>query len=287
MKSLNHELHLYVSGSITWDKFVYHAIQFIDALMLERHHLGREERSELISDFYPRLQPLVDNYHDRGSSFEGYLASTLYHYCRAHIRRKIRLRRIEAGIVTLDGCTEEKETPPALIAEAPLDPLWGHYEEELKSIQGPGHVDTLRRQLLFVFCKNVPLLDGRELDRYSKLLDLPVRWIQAVLEYATRHHAERLRRRTVLRERRDAHYAAMIMLECTLKRSSVKFGRRRLAQRYDYHRRLWLEYVHRLRVQNVHLSHRDLAALFGISKGSIDSAVFVLTRRLVNASAGR
>lgn len=284
-QTLDHALEQYRGGTVPWEKFVFLTIRFVDYLMRERHRIGRDERAELISDFYPRLQHLVEHYREQGSSFEGYLASTVFHFCRAHVRKKIRTRRIETGIVTLDGFTEDKDTPPALVSEAPIEPLCGHYEEELKNIQGPGQPDTLRRQLLFAFCKNIPLLEAKDLDRYGKLLNMPTLWISTVREYAARHHAERLLRRTILQERRDAHYAAMIALECRMKKGLRLHECKRITRRYDYHRRLWLEYIHRLRVQNVHLSHRDLAALFGIPKGSVDSAVFVLTRRLVNATA--
>jgi DNA-directed RNA polymerase specialized sigma24 family protein len=285
MNQLDHNLQEYRLGNLSWDRFVYHAVRYSDRLLRERHRLNREDRCELISDFYPRLQPLVENYRDRGASFDAYLASTLFHYHRAFIRRKNRRCRIESGIITADGCTDRNFTPRELVVEEASEPVYGTYTDEFRQIQGPGQPDTLRRQLLFAFCKNIPLLDAGELARYAALLDLPVLWVHAMVEFALRRNAERLLRRTILRERRDIHFAAMITMERRIKESMVNIEQTRLLSKYRYHRRLWLAYIHRLRVQNVHLSHRDLAALFGISKGSVDSAVYVLTQRLANAAS--
>lgn len=274
----------YRSGNMSWDRFVGHAVTFMNVTMCNRHRLTFDERSEIISDFYPRLAPLVENYEDQGSSFEAYLATTLFHCCRAYIRKKIRSRRFES--TTLSDRDFESMVPE-MVAEPGVDPLVGHLDREYETIRGPSHSDTVRRQLLYVFCKNVPLLPASDLARYSEMLDIPESWVQTVLEYAVRRHSERMKYRTLLRNRRNIHYSTMIRAECLLKETDSQNERNRIHSHYRRHRRLWLYHIHRLRTQNLHLSHREISLLLGISKGSVDSAVYTFSKRLAKATANR
>lgn len=284
MYGLNTAREQYLDNTITWEAFVRVAIRFMRYLMRERHNLTRDEQDDLISDFYPRIYSIVKNYEERGASFEAYFSGTLQHYCRRYIRKKVSTRKIESGMLTIDGYDDLEVMPLELVAESAPEPLIGNHAKDLKKMQGPGQPDTLRRQILFVFCKNLPVLEPEEINRYSKILGISPTWAQAVLEYAVRIRQERLHKRTLLRERRDTHFAAMLKCQWEMKESFCPREQRRLARRYRFHRRLWLSHVHRLRVQNVHLSHRDLAKLFGISKGSVDSAVHVLTKRIANGT---
>ncbi len=282
--TLDRAVDAYREGDLSWDGFVRLAVAFMQNNMCERHRLQAEERAEIVSDFYPRLKPMVEKYRCRGASFEAYLASTLCYYCRAYVKRKILRRTLESGICTLDGRHDDGSVA-GLVEEPPPEPAEGCYDQELSLMQGPGQRATLRRQLLLVFCKNLPLLDSTEILRYATILDLPTIWVLTIVDYALRLHADRLANRVIMRERRNAHFTTMIRLERALKEETRPLERRHLLEKYRYHRRMWQDHIHRLKTQNVHLSHRELARLFGISKGSVDSSLYVLFKRLAIASS--
>jgi hypothetical protein len=282
MTQLENAYYQYRINRLSWERFIAIAVVFMNTVMFNRHKLTADERSEIISEFYPRIRGIVDNYREMGSSFEAYFACSLNHSCRTYISRKMRIRQHET-VYLADG--DPAETFNGLAAEPDLEPVYGELDPEFSRMQGPGQRDTLRRQLLVVLCQNIPVLSAGECERYALILDLPRSWLQAVLEYALHHRADRAERRTVLRERRDIHFAAMIRFERIAKDPTHTGDDAHHHVRYQFHRRLWLIYIMKLRNQTVHLSHREVSVLLGIPKGSVDSAVNILSRRLVTAAA--
>lgn len=281
MTYLENAFNRHRDGDLSWEEFIVIAVAFMNNVMFNRHKLSMEERSEIISEFYPRIRGIVRNYQEIGSSFESYFACSLNHFCRTYIGRKIRIREYETMFLA-DG--DPRETLSGMAAEPDPDPVYGEFDSEFSRMQGSGQRDTLRRQLLVVLCQNIPLLSSEECERYSMILDLPGTWLQAVLEYALHHRADRAERRTVLRERRDIHFAAMIRLEKISRDPEYAEPEVCHRSRYRHHRRLWKLYVARLRKQSIHLSHREISVLLGIPKGSVDSTINILSRRLVTAA---
>jgi hypothetical protein len=48
----------------------------------------------------------------------------------------------------------------------------------------------------------------------------------------------------------------------------------------EFHRRRWCYYRRRLKRQTVHFTNREVATILGVPKGSVDSALSNLSRRL-------
>ncbi|MCG8481392.1 MAG: hypothetical protein MI724_20020, partial [Spirochaetales bacterium] len=83
-------------------------------------------------------------------------------------------------------------------------------------------------------------------------------------------------------ELRDRHYAAMLRYDTEGAHASKPHAREAADRMHAFHRRRWKHYRHRLAHQALHLSNREVGLLLGIPKGSIDSAMAGLARRLAS-----
>ncbi|WP_018527272.1 hypothetical protein [Alkalispirochaeta alkalica] len=281
MKSLNHYHQDYLAGKISWDRFVAEALKFMRKALSRRNRLGGEEVEDIIANFYPRLMPMTTGYQDQGSSFEAYLATTLYHSSREYVRRRIEHRK---NLIYLSDEGDLWLAREELVGEPDITFHYGTHEPDLLPLQETGTAESLNRQFLFLFCKNVPLLSCQDCETFAAILDLPLSWITAIREYCQRHRTDRVQRRTILRERRDRHYSAMMRYQRDLHEADPAI-RGRLKDRSDHHRRLWLLYIQRLKRQNLHLSNREVALLLGIPKGTVDSSLHTLGKRLASSLA--
>ncbi|SIP96448.1 RNA polymerase sigma factor, sigma-70 family [Alkalispirochaeta americana] len=282
MKSLDQYYRGYQSQTISWDRFVAEALKFMRRVLGKRHRLDTEEMEEIIADFYPRLVKMAETYQDQGASFEGYLATTLYHSSREYMRKKIDHRNCHVYLSESSGSVS---SIPELVSEMDQTIHYGTHRPEIIRLQGAGTEEALKKQLLYLFCKNVPLLSLQDCQSFSHIFDLPLSWMTAIGEYCRHHRADRAQRRTIFQERRDKHYSAMLHFERELQEEFYPPIREKLKRRSNHHRKLWLLYIQRLKKQNIHLSNKEVALLLGVPKGTVDSSLHNLSKRLASSLA--
>lgn len=273
MSDLSSTFVQYRRGSVPRSRLIEAIVQFAQIRLHARFHLTREQQHEILNEFYPRLENMCDNYHYQGKSFEAYVFSTLRYFCRTWHRRQ--MERIDREVLIGESQSELfvcEDPAPAVeddLTPYPLHPVAG-------VVVSSRFEDAFRRQILICLCKNIPLLSDADAQRYATRLSLPYAWIEAV-QRATHERTVQVRERTErMKRHRNRHYVKMIQCE----RAEGPTSDRAL-----FHRRMWLTWCDRLKRQRVHLSNSEVALLLGIPKGSVDSAMTNLTRRL--AQSGR
>ncbi|MEX2445225.1 MAG: hypothetical protein WD492_16620 [Alkalispirochaeta sp.] len=269
MTELTHALSEYHSGNLTWEAFYRQALRHMDAVLTRPLGINAEGRQEIVAEFYPRFVKLCSDYVDCGSSFDAYLFTSLRFFVRTWQREQTRRRRTENAL----GCHDSDELS---VSEDPADgEISPSAHNGLAILSNNRQRDTVRRQLLICLCKNLPLLDQDEISYYAALFGLPIGWIRGFESYLHERRERISQARTGYREHRDRHYAAMLHHQI--------FPGTTRHDGYDpveFHRRRWKYYRKRLQRQTVHLTNREVATILGIPKGSVDSALSNLSRRL-------
>jgi RNA polymerase sigma factor (sigma-70 family) len=277
MKELSRALLRYRENEISWEEFYRLVHTHLTTLLVRRFQFPPDAARELLADFYPKLVRVCRDYENSGSTFEAYLYTCIRYYISEWTRR----RRTARGREILIGCCDE--TPLAVAEEPEIDSDVGTHcmESGLAILANSRQRDTIRRQLLICLCKNIPLLSASEIERYAALFGLPLGWLRSV-EASLLARRDRVgQTRTKYREQRDRHYASMLD---AANRERLRSGSREAVA--EFHRRRWNYYRERLQHQTVHLSNREVAVLLGISKGSVDSALSNLAKRLAAVTAG-
>lgn len=281
---LNSAVREYQEGLTSWETLVEQMIPFMDRVLRrqQRRRLMEDQRWDIITGMYPRLQRLVDCYEDQGSTFEAYMGTCVRHAYRAYLRTEARR---QDRCTFLDARMEDSRHPGLMVEEVP-DPVGGTYQPDFRYLCGEGTTpERLRRQLLISFCRNIPILSVADCQRYANILALPQTWVEAVAMYAQHHRTDRTKRRTWMRERRNHHISRMMSCLASLNREEDREARRQLADQYTTHRRYWLRQIEQLRRQTYHLTSREVAILLGIPKGSVDSSLYQLTRTLASCKS--
>ena len=272
MEPLTAELARFRCCDINWNTFYRRAEIHMMRMMIRMVPRDRDARREIIADFYPRFQRICAEYQERGASLDAYVYTSLRFFTKSWLRHRASRTQFEIGM-------PEEETDLLAVAEEPLQDLEGGVDPGLALLSNSRQRDAVRRQLFICLCKNLPVLDNNEVLAFSTRYGIPLRWLEGVDTYLGPRWERVTRARQEYREHRDRHYAAMLHSQAgiSLPNSSIAQDRQRA---YRFHRRRWNYYRHRLRRQALHLSNREVAAILGIPKGSVDSAMNNLSRRL-------
>lgn len=280
MSPLSNAYRQFRQDSMSWSDFFSIARPHVERILVKKFRFARDTRMEVIADFYPKFTRMCRDYRECGASFEAYLYTSLSFFCKSWCRR--RADRWEREFLVADD-HEELFT----VSEDPTDWIDERGNASSAVLANSRRRDTVRRQLLICLCKNIPMLSHDEALRYAATYDFPASTVYHVEAYAHRKRERISGDRAYYRELRDRHYAAMIRCETQIRRASTRRERDRARSMRAFHRRRWEHYRHRIAHQALHLSNREVGILLGIPKGSIDSAMAGLARRLAGLARRR
>lgn len=273
MGKLNTCYESFRSGSGSWEEVVSAALPFAERCIRRWHRSRAEITEEVVAEFYPTLERLGRDYTAQGASFESYVVVTLRHFCRAYFRRQRERAELE---INLEPNTNGYD---ALVAHE--DPSVDSWFDATTACNARLQTDTnrvLKRHLLFTLLKNAPTLNEEELRIACRNLGVPLTYAAAVVEVVRTRFIDRHVAREQMRLRRDRNYAMMLRWESRLR--DERYDHRYAQTRYQTHRRRWQYYIRRLKRQQVLVSNRVVAAIVGVPKGTVDSALFTMTKRL-------
>jgi DNA-directed RNA polymerase specialized sigma24 family protein len=284
MITVNGMYRSFSRGELDRESFLAVCCLYVEQAAVQLFRVSRTEREDTVSEFYPRLCRIVRRYEDNGSSFEAYLTVSLRYFCRGRLMRLRRLQMRELLQGDISDSLMVAETPDYTAAlEANGRP--GFFPATAGFITDSRERDTVRRHLLICFCKNFPLLDDGEIRMYMKYLEIPLILVESLQAYTTDRRQRYIRRRNDYITQRDRHFARMHSLHHMARQEYSPERKTALMKKSESHRRIWQYYRDRLKRQNVHLSNREVGDLLGIPKGSVDSAMANLSRRLEKLGA--
>lgn len=283
MISINYSHAQFVSGTMPYDTFVIHCCRYVHDAMAHLFGIPGHDREDAVADFFPRLTLLIERYQDQGSSFEAYLMVSLRFFCRTRHRERERLETVETLVSDLEDSPHTAEAPRPIDVTYSIpeeDPTMIVEEPETAFLTETRTKDTVRKQVLISFCKNLPLLDDADVATFAATLNIPETFVDALQTYVSARRHRFVSQQSGFRRQRDRHYIRMRALEALVAPEITSAAQERIARRYRFHRRLWHYYRRRLKRQRVSLTNAELSSLLGIPKGSVDTSLVRLNRRL-------
>ncbi|MBA7606058.1 hypothetical protein ES703_13196 [subsurface metagenome] len=246
-----------------------------------RNKIGFQEDDcgEFFIFFYPRLIRMVKNFHDQGKPFEWYLNSILHWQFKSFCAQKLKRERSWGISANQDfwelpdspGCSENRELEP-------LDPQMA----AVLGIDCCGRIkrNSDRKRFLFWVLKYVRLLDGQDIDRLSGLTGYDRGWLMGIIdELKARLHQREKRLRCLRAKQNKAFYRSRIIEEELLfevdreKRAALSARLERLKQ---------TGHLAQAKVARIPLapSNRDIGEVLDIPKGTIDTSLYWLKKKL-------
>jgi hypothetical protein len=257
-------------------------------------HRGHDEDDygEFYLFFHPRLLRCLLRFRDQGKPFEWYLNAVLRWHWKAYCRRRQAERAgwILAGKPELwDNEAEPDPAEGAGAAAASHLPSWreqaGSLGLALDSRQS-GRAD--RRRLLLVALKNVHSLPDESLGPLSLLTGVPEAWLASTVDRLRQRLFARQVRLHALYARRNRIFSTLLREEQALVWETEAERRADLLLRVEALRERLRRSRGRIRRVALCPTNREIAALTRIPKGSVDTSIYWLRRRLaVHRGAAR
>jgi RNA polymerase sigma factor (sigma-70 family) len=260
--------------------------EIVGNLALRIYHFPRNRRGCSEDDcgdfylfFFPRLVRILSRFRDQGKPFEAYLNSVLRWQLKSYIRcrrRSERLWEVSARPELWEPAGEQEEVP-RLPEEQFLQRT-----ADLLGTDGRGVIrrPADRRRFLFFALKRVRELSDGALDQAADRLGMPreeLRRPARELRGRLERREERLAR---MRVRRNRAFSRLAQLEQQLPREMDAGRARRLEERIARLRRTLRKtqaVIARIPLQP---SNREIGEVLGVPKGSVDTSLFWLRRRL-------
>lgn len=140
-----------------------------------------------------------------------------------------------------------------------------------------------RKRLLFLILKCSWEMDDATLEKASHVLGVPVIWLGGLVHQGQASLDSAIAYRQILTERANAQWVRQQVLETRLATDSLGVDmREKLKKSLDLCRKRRISLLERKRRCRLLVSHRTIAAILKIPKGSIDSGIFYLREKEAN-----
>lgn len=240
-----------------------------------RRRMGLDE--DACGDFYlyfqPRLVRMLSKFQDQGRPFEAYLTAGLGWQLRNFARERRREDRTWNATLRLDAAAAGEDGP----GEDPWSGAPIRVPAELSAVI---RTASDRRNLLFLFLKCPRLVEAGRAQIMAGLVGIGP---QRLLDLAASLHGKRAPREARLSEfaaRRNRAFCLARLLEGELRGETDSGRREALEQRLSKARKRMRQAAARMSRVGLSPTNREIAEALGVPKGTVDSGLFLLKKKL-------
>lgn len=233
---------------------------------------SEDEVGEVMARYWPRIAGLVDRYEDTGSKFETFLTSTIK-FMAMSVRRKV-ARDYDREAVFVEDAKQNL----GVDVEA-IEPRRSPARNGLRAIGFPHSSDrgiaamAFRRRMVFLCVKCANVINDSEATMIASEMGMNERDMMTLI-WRARDRGLGVRPRTAARRRgRDAAWLRMMASTRRLARETDPTVRRLLQAGIDRDRQLYRHAVGHIAKAKPIISNKDVAAMLGIPKGTVDGGV--------------
>lgn len=229
---------------------------------------GEDEVSEFLLDFHGRIPRLLERFRSRGLPFRHFLLRTLRWQWNTFKAERARLRRVDLLTSTTWAVEEVSEAEPEFDAE------------ESQPTVALEPVD--RQRLVLLALKASTYLNDRQIEVVSRQSGTDLAWLQACQHRLNTTTLPRVHRNHSLVERRGEVLSKRLLAEDEARREFDPERRARCERRAQLYRSRLASLDHQKQVLSLSPTHRELANLLGMPKGTVDSSLYHLKRALAD-----
>jgi hypothetical protein len=248
-----------------------------------RRGADEDDCGEFYCHFMPRVPRLIRRFVYQGKPFEVYLVTSMKwqyrNYIAARVNRSIAYRTIEqAGFWGA-------ETPYSLPEAVSETPTIAPRTKKLLRIDDDGVIrdPSMARRLLVVAMKASNTLDYRRVHQVATLVGADAEWLDTRVAAVNALLVKREDRRAMHRRRRDQAFFRMQYFQEQLVDETSESKKARFEELLRHEQKHYDRARKSLARISVRPTHRDIAAVLGIPKGSVDSALYYANHNWVPA----
>ncbi len=225
----------------------------------------RENASEFCITFIPRIHRIVTRFRYTGNAFECYLERSIYLQIQTFLRSLYEDSHRMNVLYHQQAMYEEKHAEWAAVSESPpeLPPL---------------HRNIPKQRLIILVLVQAFSITSEYYEQISMRTGYSVKRVNELLQHAQNCESKRFRRYTFLQQMRDRYFSEILKVQYRIlhccdpaEQASLRLRQEKLQAKLDRTRQ-------RLEDFPLHVPHRVVAEILGISKGTVDSSMFYLKK---------
>jgi DNA-directed RNA polymerase specialized sigma24 family protein len=229
---------------------------------------NREDKDDYLSLLYPRIGSAISNYQETGSTFETYMSVLVRLTAKEYRSHQARAYTEEttAWVTQLpDMCVHENE-----------EKYYADADEETKNPAKPKNP----RQLLILTLKCCSHVDTDFLIKAAPLLGIEAEALCKMIDSLKEQGERREMEAAALREKINHQFLRCVIIEKKLQLETENIVViERLKKQLEVGKKRLMKIRKRLARKNISPSNSQIAQLLGISKGTVDSAMYILRKR--------
>jgi len=271
--------------------------QVIDAVALAvywyppmRKKWDEDDCSEFLCYFYRRIPGMIQRFRYSGSPFEALLKVTLQFQMKSFALQMKKQRIAEKVLASELFCDRTCDMPCSCTGETKepdLPPVPGELRERLEMDERGFITDPcIRKRLLMLVLREAERLNESLLCHVLTLTGIERQWLMEKIEMVRMLSFQQEGRRNTCRHRRNSALFNICCLQEELTATPDLRERIPLEERLARERRNLSGAEKSLRRIPVSPTHRQLAEILDIPKGTVDSGLFFISRLLGDPDTG-
>lgn len=267
MKSITEAVLAYQQEGKGYDDLVNRISVIIYNFPEKIQNLTEEDKCEFYLSFHSRIRGLICNFSFRGIPFEALLNQSLKWHTKTYISKK----REEKKRMTIQ--VKEAEV---LIKEKNASCLFDVYEDspdiKLKS-------EASRKRLLFLILVDSPNITDREMKAFSEMSCYEYDWLLSLKDTLNKNLYERSQRLTMLRGKRNNIYMQILYKQTRYSEEIEDEKKKRIKDQIGRLRKRLEDIRKEISRVPSRPTHREVAGLLNIPKGTIDSGLHYFRKK--------
>ena len=266
---LNALWNQYIQGLLTHKDFEEGIFRFLleNYKQFNLFHRDRDEFTDYLCWLYPSLSRAIDTYKETGSSFDAYICSIVRCSAKAHSVREAEHQLTEYA------CWEARAEEELMLSEH--IPAYLDAEESFKPVRNP-------RQVLILLLKSYFFVSDEFIVRVAPAIGISIEKLTAMLDKLRELRRTRDEKILQLKEHLHLQYYRCVAYQKRLEALCEYSSQREVL--CGYLARAYSSYAlikQRLGSINLEPSNREVAEVLGIPKGTVDSTLYAIKRKIV------
>lgn len=242
-------------------------LAFVEIFQYFQGCRGRNEDdvSEFLLSFQDRLETLIRRFRYQGLPFRHYLMRSIKWRWTSFLSLKTQAERLD-----------ELSTEPSFGAETCAEPEHGwEFRREFRAVPSvPAH------RWVLLTLKAAPQVDDEVMEEVCRHSGTDLSWLQACQHRLCRSASRRLHRWKALADRRREAFFRRVVAEDSAREALDPVSRGRFEDRAHFYRQR-LGRIHRDQAAaTLSPTHLEISRLLGMPKGSVDSGLHHLKKKL-------
>ena len=274
-------LIFYRNGALPKKKIIEAISLFVYKFPLRKYRWKEDDCSDFFSYFFPKINKIIDSFKITEVPFEAYLVKTLKLQIKTFALKKT-ITDINRKILKNREFWSYDDNE-AYCAESSMD----LYEKDpqptytfIKNIFSNNKIKrrnsdkTLKKRILLLILKNINNIRETEIPAIAEILNCDKEWLYDTFSKINQKIENKIKRKKLFEERRNRHFCRLYYFHERLSDSEIAEERKEYSLVITKTKLYISKLTKKIDMISTEPTHKDIAEIMNIPKGSVDSGLF-------------